>query len=223
MARSVTVIPPKQNMQTEARKQSIKKLRVAAYCRVSSDKEEQLSSYENQVRYYTNFINSKDEYEFVGIYADEGITGTSTKKRDEFNRMIESLGEKDLVCFTETSRFGRNYIDCFDMLDILTQQKKCTVKFLSNGIELEGGEKMNPYTWMTVSQFFIQDEFLKRQIGYNTSNALQRKKEQGVVLGRPCTISLEQREEIKELRKSHTCREIAEMYGVDASTISRIK
>jgi DNA invertase Pin-like site-specific DNA recombinase len=128
-----------------------------------------------------------------------------------------------MVCFTETSRFGRNYIDCFDMLDILTQQKKCTVKFLSNGITLEGGEKMNPYTWMTVSQFFIQDEFLKRQIGYNTSNALKRKKEQGVKLGKRSQFSEEEKAEIVRLKQSMTCKEIGDMFGVNASTISRIK
>ena len=192
--------------------------KIVAYCRVSTSDRSAKQDYERQ-RYLLEHCGLK----FDEVYEEHVSGGVRGDQRKEFNRMIESLGEKDLVCFTETSRFGRNYIDCFDMLDILTQQKKCTVKFLSNGIELEGGEKMNPYTWMTVSQFFIQDEFLKRQIGYNTSNALQRKKEQGVVLGRPCTISKEQREEIKELRKSHTCREIAEMYGVDVSTISRIK
>ena len=68
--------------------QTPKKLRVAAYCRVSTDSEEQLNSYSTQVNYYTNYIKSKPEWEFVGIYADEGITGTSAKKRKEFMRMI---------------------------------------------------------------------------------------------------------------------------------------
>lgn len=66
----------------------VKKLRVAAYCRVSTDAEEQQNSFENQVSYYTNYINNKEEYDLAGIYADEGISGTSTRKRADFNRMI---------------------------------------------------------------------------------------------------------------------------------------
>lgn len=84
MAKNITVIPAKMNS-TDANGQAVrkKKLRVAAYCRVSTDQEEQLLSYENQVRFYTESINSNPEYECPGIYADEGISGTNTKKRDE--------------------------------------------------------------------------------------------------------------------------------------------
>lgn len=89
MARNITVIPARKNS-TDAEGQTArkKKLRVAAYCRVSTDQEEQLLSYENQVRFYTESINSNPEYTCAGIYADEGISGTNTKKREEFNRMI---------------------------------------------------------------------------------------------------------------------------------------
>lgn len=192
--------------------------KIVAYCRVSTSDRSAKQDYERQ-----RYLLEHSGLEFDEVYEEHVSGGVRGDQRKEFNRMIENLGEKDLVCFTETSRFGRNYIDCFDMLDILTQQKKCTVKFLSNGITLEGGEKMNPYTWMTVSQFFIQDEFLKRQIGYNTSNALQRKKEQGQKLGRVPKLSDEQKSEIKSLRGIKSCKELAEQYGVDASTISRIK
>ena len=66
-----------------------KKLRVAAYCRVSTDEDDQLQSYENQVRHYTSEIEKNPEWVNVGIFADEGITGVMTKKRDEFNKMID--------------------------------------------------------------------------------------------------------------------------------------
>ena len=193
--------------------------KIVAYVRVSTTVASAKQDYERQ-----RYLLEHSGLEFDEVYEEHVSGGVRGDQRKEFNRMIENLGEKDLVCFTETSRFGRNYIDCFDMLDILTQHKKCTVKFLSNGITLEGGEKMNPYTWMTVSQFFIQDEFLKRQIGYNTSNALQRKKEQGVKLGRASVFTDEQRAEIIEAkRRGETCVSIAERYGVNVSTISRIK
>lgn len=159
---------------------------------------------------------------FDEIFEEHISGGVRGDQRKEFNRMIESLDEKDIVCFTETSRFGRNYIDCFDMLDIITQKKKATVKFLSNGIVLEGGEKMNPYTWMIVSQFFIQDEFLKRQIGYNTSNALQRKKEQGVKLGAKERFTEEEKAEIRKLKGLYDYFKLAEMYNCSRSTIARI-
>ncbi len=192
--------------------------KIVAYCRVSTSDRSAKQDYERQ-----RYLLEHSGLEFDEVYEEHVSGGVRGDQRKEFNRMIENLGEKDLVCFTETSRFGRNYIDCFEMLDIITQQKKCTVKFLSNGITLEGGEKMNPYTWMTVSQFFIQDEFLKRQIGYNTSNALQRKKEQGQKLGAPEKLTAEQRAEIKSLKGIKSCKELGEMYGVNASTISRIK
>lgn len=192
--------------------------KIVAYVRVSTTVASAKQDYERQ-----RYLLEHSGLEFDEVYEEHVSGGVRGDQRKEFNRMIENLGEKDMVCFTETSRFGRNYIDCFDMLDILTQQKKCTVKFLSNGITLEGGEKMNPYTWMTVSQFFIQDEFLKRQIGYNTSNALQRKKEQGQKLGAPEKLTAEQRAEIKSLKGIKSCKDLGEMYGVNASTISRIK
>ena len=89
MARNITVIPAKQISTAESgTAQPVQKLKMAAYCRVSTDQEEQLLSYENQVNYYTNYISENPLYEYAGTYADEGISGTNTKKRDEFNRMI---------------------------------------------------------------------------------------------------------------------------------------
>lgn len=151
-----------------------------AYVRVSTTQASAKQDYERQ-----KYLLEHSGLEFDHIYEEHISGGVRGDQREQFNKMIETLSENDTVCFTETSRFGRNYIDCFDMLDIITQQKRANVLFLSNGIKLEGGEKMNPYMWMTVSQFFLQDEFLKRQIGYNTANALKRKKEQGIKLGRP--------------------------------------
>lgn len=94
------------------------KLRVAAYCRVSSSKEEQLNSFEAQVSHYTNFIKSNETWEFAGIYADEGISGKSKEKRTEFMRMIkECEGRKiDMVITKSISRFARNTADCIEVV-----------------------------------------------------------------------------------------------------------
>lgn len=109
----VTVIPSKVNPITLTPIGQVVKRRVAAYARVSTDSDEQYSSYEAQVTYYTNFIKGKPNWEFVKVYADEGISGTTTKRRDDFNEMIESAlrGEIDLIITKSISRFARNTLD----------------------------------------------------------------------------------------------------------------
>ena len=94
---------------------------MAAYCRVSTDEEEQLTSYEAQRKYYTDKIMSNPEWNMAGIFADEGITGTSTKKREEFNRMIRKCRQKkiDLILTKSISRFARNTVDCLNHIRAL--------------------------------------------------------------------------------------------------------
>ena len=89
------------------------KINAAAYCRVSTDQEEQLTSYEAQITYYTDKIQSNPEWSLVGIFADEGITGVMTKKRDQFNEMIDLCrkGKIDLIITKSISRFARNLVD----------------------------------------------------------------------------------------------------------------
>ena len=105
---NVIKIPAKPQKGNSAAKTEIKKLRVAAYCRVSTDNEEQASSYESQIQHYTEYINSKPEWEMVRVYADEGISATSTKGREEFNAMIEDCkkGVIDLILTKSISRFA---------------------------------------------------------------------------------------------------------------------
>ena len=84
--------------------------RVAAYCRVSTDNEEQLQSYRSQVRYYTDLINGNNDWTMAGIYADESLTGTKIKKRVEFQRLINDCmnGDIDMIVTKSISRFARN-------------------------------------------------------------------------------------------------------------------
>jgi len=113
MAKNVVTIPATKNRFTADSLESLKKRRVAAYARVSTDHEEQQSSYEAQVDYYTNYINGRDDWEFVSVYADEGITGCNTKKRDGFNKMVKDAlaGCIDLIITKSVSRFARNTVD----------------------------------------------------------------------------------------------------------------
>lgn len=113
MAKAVTVIPATINPLTKLPAFSLHRRRTCGYARVSTDKDEQFTSYEAQVDYYTKFIKAKPEWEFVKVYTDEGITGTNTKKRDGFKQMIEDAlnGKIDLIVTKSVSRFARNTVD----------------------------------------------------------------------------------------------------------------
>ena len=113
MARAVTVIPPTIQPITHLARNAVVRRRVAAYARVSTSSEEQLTSYEAQVDYYTRFIQSKPEWEFVKVYTDEGISAVNTKKREGFNQMVRDAldGKIDLIVTKSVSRFARNTVD----------------------------------------------------------------------------------------------------------------
>ncbi len=112
-AKNVTVIPATLNIHTKSPTTINVRRRVAAYARVSTDSEEQLTSYEAQVDYYTSFIKDNNDWEFVNVYTDEGISATNTKKRDGFNTMIADAlsGKIDLIVTKSVSRFARNTVD----------------------------------------------------------------------------------------------------------------
>ena len=123
-----------------------RKKRVAAYCRVSTDSAEQLNSYAAQQAYYAQKIEENPEWENAGIFADEGISGTSLKKRQEFNRMIEACrrGRIDMILTKSLSRFSRNTVDCLETVRMLK----------SNGIGVIF-EKENINTLTETSEFLI--------------------------------------------------------------------
>ena len=110
----VTVLEPKRSFTVDREK--YRQRRVAAYCRVSTDDEEQLTSYNTQKRVYTDMVMANKEWELVGIYADEGISGTRADKRPEFKRMIDDCfaGKIDYIITKSVSRFARNTVDCLD-------------------------------------------------------------------------------------------------------------
>ena len=145
LERRVRVIPATKTPETLRAARDGKK-RVAAYCRVSTDSEEQLNSYEAQKNYYTQKIEDNPDWEMAGIYADEGITGTSTRKRAEFNKMITACkrGRIDLILTKSLSRFARNTVDCLETVRLLK----------ANGIGVYF-EKENINTLTESSEFLI--------------------------------------------------------------------
>lgn len=140
---NVTVIPASRKI---GENRQYRQLRVAAYCRVSTEQEEQQNSYQVQIAYYTDLINRNKEWSLAGIFADEGISGTQTKKRTEFNRMIRLCKQKkiDLILCKSTSRFARNTVDCLENVRLL--------KSLGIGVIFE---KENVNTLTMTSEFMI--------------------------------------------------------------------
>lgn len=124
MAKNITVIPARRQVGNTVNKEEKPKLRVAAYCRVSTDSDEQATSYETQMEHYTSCIQRNPEWEFAGIFADDGISGTNTKKREEFNRMIEECmsGHIDMIITKSISRFARNTLDCLKYIRLLKEK-----------------------------------------------------------------------------------------------------
>jgi len=137
LAANVTLIPAKPQKK-ENRQQ--RKLRAAAYCRVSSDTDEQLNSYKNQMEYYTNKISSNPDWEPVKVFADEGITGVNTLKRDEFNEMIEmcKAGKIDVIVTKSIHRFARNTLDTVKYVRMLRAMNINVI------FEQEGLQGINP-------------------------------------------------------------------------------
>jgi DNA invertase Pin-like site-specific DNA recombinase len=116
---NVTMIPARANRRIKREeKVEVPKTKVAAYCRVSTDTDEQATSYEMQVEHYTEVITKNPDWELAGIYADDGISGTNTKKREDFNRMIDDcmVGKIDMIITKSISRFARNTLDCLQYI-----------------------------------------------------------------------------------------------------------
>ena len=112
-AKNVTTIPATINRFSSTPINEQRKRRTAGYARVSTDSDEQFTSYEAQVDYYTEYIKSRSDWKFVDVYTDEGISGTNTKNREGFRNMIADAldGKIDLIVTKSVSRFARNTVD----------------------------------------------------------------------------------------------------------------
>lgn len=178
MARNITVIPARANRASTNQQIGIQKKKMAAYCRVSTDQLEQLSSYEAQVNYYTNFINNSPEYEMVKVYADEGISGTNTKKREQFNKMIEDCndGKIDIIITKSISRFARNTLDTLNYVRMLKELGIGVIFEKENINTLDSKDEV----LLTILSSLAQDE--SRSISENSTWGIRRKFEQGKVV-----------------------------------------
>lgn len=153
-------------------------VRVAAYCRVSTDREEQESSFEAQVEHYRKYITSKEGWSYAGIYADEGISGLSTRKRDQFNRMMDDCmaGKIDIVITKSVSRFARNTLDCLEHVRKLKGRNVAVIFEKENINTLDSKGEM----FLTLMASLAQQE--SESIGRNVSMGIQYRFQQGKVM-----------------------------------------
>ncbi len=164
----------------QERKISDKKKRVAAYCRVSTDKEDQTNSFESQQRYFKEYIERNPHWELYKIFAEEGISGTNTKKRKEFNRMVECArnGDFDLIVTKEISRFARNTLDSIYYTRDL-KKYGVGVIFLNDNINtLDGDAELR----LAIMSSIAQEE--SRRTSQRVKWGQKRQMEKGVVFGR---------------------------------------
>ena len=155
-------------------------IKVAAYCRVSTDKEDQANSFENQKRYFKEYIERKPDWELFDIYADEGLSGTSTKKRAAFNRMINdaNLSRFDMIITKEVSRFSRNILDTISYTRDL-RRKGVGVIFLNDSINtFEPDSELR----LSIMGSIAQEE--SRKTSSRVKWGQTRQMEKGVVFGR---------------------------------------
>lgn len=170
----VTVIEPKRSMAVD--KEKYRQKRVAAYCRVSTDSEEQLVSYANQKKVYTEMIGSRKDWCFAGMFADEGISGTRADKRPEFNKMINAClaGKIDYIITKSVSRFARNTVDCLDYVRML-KSKGIGVYFEEQQIDTL---KTDSELYLVIYAGFAQSE--SESISKNIIWTVRNKFEEGI-------------------------------------------
>lgn len=172
--KTVTLIEPKKNFVVD--KEKYKQKKVAAYCRVSTDSEEQLTSYTNQMKVYTEMINANKEWEFAGLYADEGISGTKADKRPQFKKMIDDCykGKIDYIITKSVSRFARNTVECLKYVRIL-KGKGIGVYFEEQKIDTL---KNDSELYLVIYAGFAQSE--SESISKNVTWTFRKKFEEGI-------------------------------------------
>ena len=186
------------------------KLRVAAYCRVSSDSDDQENSFLEQVKYYNDFIRRSDDMEFVDIYADEGISGTSISKREDFQRMMRDSGQGkiDRIYVKSITRFARNALECMETLRIL-KTNGTSVYFENDGLNTES---MNSEMILYIKSAFAQSEALAGSKRVSTACRMRMESGTFVTTSAPFGYRLEERRLVAVPRQAEIVRRIYDMY-----------
>ena len=222
-ASNVTLIPAKRVYTDNSGTSSLtKKLRVAAYCRVSTDEDNQQNSYKTQIAYYSSYIVANPDWELVSIFADEGLSGTLTKNRTQFNRMIRLCrkGKVDIVLCKSISRFARNTVDCLEYvrelkalgiavifekenINTMSVNSEFTISLYASFAQAESESISKNITWG------IEKAYREGNVIYRLDNTLGYRKGED---GRPKIVEEEAvhiREIFKMFSEGHSMGEIA--------------
>lgn len=177
--KDVEIIKARNVLSSRTRANLAKRLRVAAYCRVSTDSEDQLNSYKSQVQHYTDLIKSKPEWDLAGIYADEAITGTQVTKREDFQRLINDCmnGDVDMIITKSISRFARNTLDTLKYVRML-KEKGIAVFFEEENINTL---TMDGELLLVILSSVAQQEV--ENISANVKKGLKMKMQRGELVG----------------------------------------
>ena len=218
---TIITIPADPTKRAVCGKDKYHQARVAAYCRVSTEEEEQQSSYEAQMSYYTDKIKKNPNWQLAGIFADEGITGTSTKKRIEFLKMIKQCekGNVDIILTKSLSRFARNTVDALQYIRKL-RSINVTVIFEKESIDTS---QMTDEIIITTMSMFAQAE--SESISKNVSWGIRNRFKNGHVPYRYPLLGYRKGEDGKPVifeDEAITVRMIYRLY-LDGNSIVQIK
>ncbi|MGM0229931.1 hypothetical protein IGJ28_002018 [Enterococcus sp. AZ091] len=221
--KEVEVIKARSDLQTRTRGKTIERMRVGAYCRVSTDSEDQLNSYKSQVTYYADMIKKNTKWVLADIYADEAITGTQVTKREDFQRMINDCmnGEIDMIITKSISRFARNTLDTLKYVRML-KERNIAVYFED--------EKINTLTMdgellLVVLSSVAQQEV--ENISANVKKGLKMKMKRGELVGFQGCLGYDYHKETKTItvnkEEAEIVRYIFKRYveGAGGSVISQ--
>jgi len=202
--KQVEIIKANSTLSNRKLRQELERLRVAAYCRVSTDSEDQLNSYKSQVQYYTELINDKSDWMLADIYADEAITGTQIKKREDFQRLINDCmnGEIDMIITKSISRFARNTLDTLKYVRML-KEKNIAVFFEEENINTL---TMDGELLLVILSSVAQQEV--ENISANVKKGLKMKMQRGELVGFQGCLGYDYKAEDKSISVNESEAEI---------------
>ncbi len=203
LTREVKIIKPTLTIDTE-------NIKVAAYCRVSTDKDDQINSFMSQVKYYTDYISSQNNFELVDIYADEGVSGICLSKREEQKRLLKDcqMGKVDRILVKSVSRFARNSLECLQMI---RQLKECgtSVFFENDNIDTKS---MNSEMILYVKSAFAQSEALSGAKRVSTAYRMKMENGEFTTYHAPYGYRLVNSELVIHESEAEVVKRIFEMY-----------
>ncbi|MCH5165103.1 MAG: recombinase family protein [Clostridiales bacterium] len=203
-AREIRVIQPTKQGD------SAEKIRVAAYCRVSTDSSDQLNSFYAQVKYYTDYIRNNDGMQLVDIYADEGITGTAISKRDDFKRLVADVKKKkiDRVLVKSVTRFARNSLECIETVRLF-KSNGTSIYFENDNIDTE---RMNSEMILFIKSAFAQGEAISASRRMAVANRMKMADGTYNLASAPFGYRLSENGLVVEPQEAEIIKKIFELY-----------